>query len=464
MAMLFEDNHRENKTALNDKLEKEVVAFLNSSEGGILYIGVDDEGKPVGVIDVDDVQLRAADRIKNNILPTTLGLFDIAVEVLNGANVVKIIVSSGTEKPYYDKRYGMSEKGCFVRVGSSSRPMSQRMIDDLYSRRVRTTLRNIRAPRQGLTFEQLKIYYQERSLTLNDSFAQTLELLTDQGDYNYVAYLLSDENGVSIKVARYAGSDKCDLVENEEYGYCSIIKAAHRVLDRMRVENVTKARITETTRVEKSLVDGTALREAVINAIVHNDWTTEYPPIFEVFSDRIAITSYGGLIPEQSKDEFFSCCSMPRNRELMRVFRDVELVEQLGSGMTRILRAYDQSVFDIRDRFIRVTLPFSKEALMLDEEQIHGLDDLRFEQIKNSYEQINEQTKDSQAIRESALIRLVGERPSITYDEAAKELGVSYTTARRTFDSLVNKKIVVRVGSRKTGIWQIVGAQMIVDG
>jgi hypothetical protein len=65
---------------------------------------------------------------------------------------------------------------------------------------------------------------------LNSQFAKTLELLTPDGKYNYNAYLLADGNGVSIKVARYKGADKYDLIENEEFGYCSIIKAVKSVL------------------------------------------------------------------------------------------------------------------------------------------------------------------------------------------------------------------------------------------
>ena len=70
-------------------------------------------------------------------------------------------------------------------------------------------------------------------------------------------------------------------------------------------------------------------------------------------------TSYGGLLPGQSKEDFFSCSSMPRNRELMRVFKDVGLVEQLGSGMSRILKEYDKSIFHISEHFIKVEFPFS---------------------------------------------------------------------------------------------------------
>ena len=99
--MLQENNRTEFKAELNDKLEKEIVAFLNNREGGVLYIGVDDEGKPVGVPDLDGTQLKIADRIKNNILPSTLGLFDIVSDRVDNVPVIKVLISSGLEKPYY---------------------------------------------------------------------------------------------------------------------------------------------------------------------------------------------------------------------------------------------------------------------------------------------------------------------------------------------------------------------------
>ena len=252
--MLQESNRIELKATLNDKLEKEIVAFLNNREGGILYIGIDDKGHPIINPDMDAIQLKIADRIKNNILPSTLGLFDVITESIDGIAVIKIVISSGLEKPYYIKSKGMSPSGCYMRLGTSTQPMTTELIDELYAKRIHTTLRNISSPRQDLTFAQLKIYYQERGLELNKQFANSLELFTPDGKYNYIAYLLADENGVSIKVAKYAGKDKVDLKENEEYGYCSLIKATNYVLEKMKIENVTKTRITSTKRIEQNLV------------------------------------------------------------------------------------------------------------------------------------------------------------------------------------------------------------------
>lgn len=349
-----ETNRIEYKRALTDGLEKEVVAFLNSDHGGTIYLGIDKKGQVVGVESHDAIQLKIKDRLKNNILPSCLGLFEILHEEQQGKEVIKLIIASGRERPYYIKKLGMSEKGCFIRIGSSSEPMPVNMIEELFAKRVRNSLSKIKSHRQDLTFEQLRIYYQEKGLTLNELFSSNLELLTEEGLYNYVAYLLADTNGTSIKVAKYAGKDKVDLIENIELGYCCLIKATHQVLDKLKIENRINTKITYKERIETPLWNPVALREAVINAIVHNDWTSEVPPVFEIYSDRIEITSTGGLSVIKNHDDFFTGFTKPINRELMRIFKDVELVEHLGSGMGRILPVYGRESFQITESFMRV--------------------------------------------------------------------------------------------------------------
>lgn len=306
MIVMFEESQRlELKRELNDKLEKEVVAFLNSGEGGLLCIGVDDDGQVVGVDSPDEAQLQVTMRLRDNILPSCLGLFSIDLQSVKGKTVVAVTIASGQEKPYYLKKLGMSPSGCFMRVGSSTLPMPTKRIEELFSMRVRTTLRNTMAPRQNLTFAQLKIYYESLGKPLNEKFAETLEFFTPDEKYNYVAYLLSDSNGTSIKFAKYADETKINLIENEELGFCSLIKATYRILDKFRVENRTFTQITPTARDEYQLINETALREIVINAIVHNDYSKEFTPIFELFADRLEITTYGGLQVGQSEDDFF---------------------------------------------------------------------------------------------------------------------------------------------------------------
>lgn len=357
-----ENSITEYKQELTQNFERSVIAFLNSNTGGHIYIGISDDGSACGVKNPDETQRQMADRILNNIKPNVIGLFEIVTEEKDGKDIIHLIVSGGTEKPYYLKKSGMTPEGCFIRIGSSVHEMSEKMILEAFSRRAKLSLARIPSPRQDLSFSQLKIYYEECKKTLNSQFAKTLELLLPDGSYNYNAYLLADENGISIKVARYSGPDKYDLIESEEFGYCSLIKAVKSVLTRLQVANITKTKITPGERIEKPLVDPIALREAVINAVVHNDYTREVPPLFEIFSDRMEITTYGGLVEGLSKEDFFSCCSMPRNRELMRVFHDLDMVEQLGSGMRRILRTYNEQSFSFTDNFMRTSFYFDTNS------------------------------------------------------------------------------------------------------
>ena len=142
-----ETNRIEYKRELSDGLEKEVIAFLNYREGGILYIGIDKNENVYGLADSDGDQLKIKDRLKNNIRPSALGRFDIVSEERTGKDILKIIIASGPEKPYHLKKYGMSEKGCFIRMGSSAEPMSQKMIDELFAKRTRNSISKIKAGR-----------------------------------------------------------------------------------------------------------------------------------------------------------------------------------------------------------------------------------------------------------------------------------------------------------------------------
>jgi predicted HTH transcriptional regulator len=262
---------------LNERFERSIVSFLNYPGGGEILLGVADDGTVCGVDDYDAVQLKMVDRIRNNIRPQTLGLFDIVLTKMESADVIRVIVSCGQQRPYYIRKYGMSERGCFIRVGASSQPMSEQMIEELLSKRQQVTLQTMDAPRQGLTFKQLRIYYEEKDLVPTSKFMESLDLVQSNGGYNYAAYLLADGNNISIKVAVYAGKNKVELLETREYGNRCIITSTVRILDRMDSENRTFAKITAKNRIEQERVNSIALKEAVINAIVHNDYTKGVP-------------------------------------------------------------------------------------------------------------------------------------------------------------------------------------------
>ena len=436
---MTETNRIEFKEKLTDKidLEEEIVAFLNYREGGIVYIGIDKNGVPVEVDDIDSDMLKIKDRIRNNILPSPMGLFEVSAELIDGVRVIRIFVASGSEKPYYKSKYGMTPKGCFIRVGTAAEPMTTQMIEDLFAHRVRNSLRNIKSPRQDLTFSQLRIYYEEMKHPLNDNYLKNLELLTEDGALNYVAYLLADENGNSIKVAKYAGNDRINLISNNEYGYCSLITATRRVLEKLKVENEVSTQMTYMQRIDTPLWNDRAIHEAVINFVVHNDYSREVPPKFEIFSDRLEITSYGRLPENMSEDEFFSGVSIPRNKELMRVFRDVELVESLGSGMPRILESYNRDCFTFMDHFIRFTVPFSINVTDVTDNVTDNV------------------TDENISPRQIKILEMMKTDIRVSSAEMAKKLSVTQRTIKRDIESLKQNNLVKRMGNERTGYWVV---------
>lgn len=425
-------------------IEREVIAFLNYREGGVLYIGIDQNEHIIEVENIDAVLLKIKDRLKNNIRPSAMGLFDVVVEEKEGKNIVRVDVASGSEKPYYRKKYGMSERGVFIRSGSAAESMPQQMIDDLFSKRTRNSIGKIKSNRQDLTFQQLKIFYEEKGKVLNKNFASSLELITSEGYYNYAAYLLADENGNSIKFAKYKGTNRVNLVVNEEYGYESLIKATQKILDRLDVENITHTQITGKSRESFRLWHTQALREAVLNAFVHNDYTTEVPPKFEIFSDRLEITSAGRLPENMSREEFFEGISVPRNKELMRIYRDLGMVEQLGSGIPRILKYYNRNCFRFLPNFIRMTFPKKIKTHQSDDGGIIG-------GIKSG---IIGGIKADLTDRQIEVLKFIHENNKVTITEIAKEMDINRSAVQKHIRVLKEKGVIIRIGSTR-GKWSI---------
>ena len=222
---------------MTDKFEEEVISFLNTN-GGNIYIGVNDKGDIVGINgNIDLLQRTIKDRIKDNIMPSTLGLYDVVEIEENNKKYIKVIIARGSDDPYYIKGMGMTPDSCFIRVGSSIQSMPYYMINNRVNKRTRTSLRNIVSPKQDLTFSQLKIYYEEKRFNINNNFLKQLDLYTDDGKYNYNAYLLADNNTISIRFGKYEGTNAIDLIENEDFGNCSIVKATKNILNKIEIEN-----------------------------------------------------------------------------------------------------------------------------------------------------------------------------------------------------------------------------------
>src|SRR5574344_348631 len=437
MIDVIEDVRNEFKVKLTDKLENEVISFLNS-DGGNIFIGVADDGTIIGLNgNIDLLQRSIKDKIKTNIMPSTLGLFDVVVNERNHKKIIQIIIAKGNEAPYYLKGMGMTPDSCFIRVGSSVESMNSEMILNTFSKRVRSSLRNILSPKQELNFTDLKIYYKENDFEVNDNFLKQLNLYNDDNKFNYIAYLLSDNNNISIQFAKYSGNDVGDLIENEDYGHCSLIKATNNIINKLKLENKTFTKIEDTTRKEIKMYEFSAVKEVVTNAMVHNDWTNGYSPKFEIFSNKLVISSNGGIQEGVTQEEFLLGFSNPRNPELIRVFTDLNLVEQLSTEIQRTLKYYDKSIFEFFPNHITVNIPIKKNNLNKNDKNHQYLYNIDISNIDNS------------------IIKLITDKPDITQEELANILNVNIRTIKRHFKELIEDEYIIRDGANKNGYWKI---------
>jgi len=226
--MIFQETERtELKRELNDSVIKEIVAFLSSFDGTI-YMGVNDDGTPCGVKDLDETQKKIADIITTQILPNPQSLIELGTKYVDGKNIIEIKIKKGNAL-YYIKKYGRSAAGCFVRIGTSCRSMTEEEIERRYAATIKSekeSIVDIENHNQQLSFSMMKNFYVAKGFHINENtFAKNYNLVNRDGQYNLLAGLLADENDVSLKVVRFAGETKSELVEKSEYGYICLLMA-----------------------------------------------------------------------------------------------------------------------------------------------------------------------------------------------------------------------------------------------
>ena len=131
--MTFAETEKiELKQKLTDALPKEIVAFLNT-DGGTIYIGVDDGGSVSGVKNLDESLKKIADMIESQILPNSSHFIELGTKFIENKHIIEIKVRKG-KSLYYIKKYGRSAQGCFVRIGTTCRSMTEEQINIVYNK------------------------------------------------------------------------------------------------------------------------------------------------------------------------------------------------------------------------------------------------------------------------------------------------------------------------------------------
>ncbi len=340
--MVYQESETvELKSVVVDDIRKEIIAFANC-EGGKLYIGVQDDGTVVGLDDPDGAALQVSNIVRDAIKPD-LTMF-VRYETLNenGKQIVAIDVQQGTERPYYIAKKGMRPEGVFVRQGYSSVPATSTAIRRMIKETDGDYFEEMRSLEQDLTFKAAEQEFSARNILFGEAQMKTLGVMTHDGVYTNLGLLLSDQCVHTIKAAVFQGTTQNEFRDRKEFSG-SLFRQMEEVYDYIDFRNQTHSSFQKLRRIDQRDYPETAVREALLNLLVHREYSFRTSTFISLYADRMELTSIGGLISGVTLKDIMMGISVCRNVKLANVFYRLELIEAHGTGILKIMTMFLRS-------------------------------------------------------------------------------------------------------------------------
>jgi ATP-dependent DNA helicase RecG len=372
---LIENATTEFKREYTPNINKTVVAFANTS-GGTLYIGIADDGSLVGIDDIDATMLKISNSIRESIKPDVTLFVDYEQDTITGKAVIKVIVQKGTSCPYYLANKGIRPEGVYVRQGASSVPATETAILRMIKETDGERYEDVRSLNQDLTFTEAELQFNIQNVSFSQNQQKTLGLMNASGIYTSLGLLLSDQCIHTVKLAVFEGKAKAVFKDRREFTG-SLIKQLNDIYEFIDRYNRNRSEIEGLYRIDKRDYPTEAVREVLLNALVHRDYSFSDSTLISIFDDRIEFASIGGLVRGITFDDMMLGISVVRNKNLANVFYRLTLIEAYGTGMPKIMRSYEE--FSIKpqivvtDNVFKITLPNTNEI----PEKVHMNEDER---------------------------------------------------------------------------------------
>ncbi len=353
--MQYESERIEYKSQMLEDLYKEVIAFANT-DGGVIYIGIDNEGNLTGIDDVDETYTRLTNGIRDAIAPDVTMFVRY---VLQDNKVIQIEVAEGSYKPYYLKSKGMKPTGVYVRQGASSVQASPDQIRQMIKESDGDNYEDSRSLDQDLTFSAAETAFQRYGVEFSIEKYRVLGI-TQNDIFTNLALLLSDQCHHTTKIAVFKDEFCTEFRDSKEFGG-SVFKQFEDAVNYLALCNKTVSTIKGVVRTDKQDYPEEAIREALLNALVHRDYGFSGSIIINVNDSKMEFISLGGLLPGLSTEDIRIGVSQPRNKKLAEVFHRLRLIESYGTGIRRIFKLYEncpiQPVIEVTANAFKIVLP-----------------------------------------------------------------------------------------------------------
>lgn len=417
-----EEYNLEFKEKISKTFLKTVSAFSNYNNGKIIF-GISDDGYVTGLDVTDEECLKIENMINDSLNPVPN--YKLETKDLEGKNIIILDILKGKNTPYYYKGKA------YRRANTSTLEVDRLELNRLVMEGINIDYEENKASNQNLNFEtlELKLKTAVGIDNLSLDILKTLNLYDKDGYYNIAGELLADNNDIEfsgIDIVRF-GKDINQILYRETLNNKSLLSQYDNTIDIFE-RYYQYEEIEGYERVRKELIPREAFRESLANAIVHRVWDVKTHIQISMYKDRIEINSPGGLPLGISKDEYLNGnISILRNPIIAGVFYRLNLIEQFGTGVMRIIEEYRQSMskpkFEISENNISIILP----VIQIDDSNLSEDEVIIYNILKDEVELSRAELDDKSGFNKSRtlrvinnladknLIRKLGKGPGTTY-------------------------------------------------
>ena len=436
--MFVENKTTEFKREYVEDIKNTIVAFANC-DGGTLYIGVNDDGTACGVDNVDDTMLRVTNAIRDAVRPDITMSVECRNDVMDEKAIVCVIVQRGTARPYYLQGKGIRPEGVYVRQGASTVPATDTAILNMIKDTSGDSYESARSLDQHLTFNKVVDFFNKRKVEFGRTQMRSLHLIGEDGMYTNLAFLLSEQCTHMIKLAVFEGSKKSVFRDRQELSGSLLnqMEEAFNYIDRY---NRTRAEFSGLDRLDMRDYPTEAIREALLNAIVHRDYSFSGATLISIFEDRIEFVTIGGLVKGITLDDVKLGVSVLRNQHLANIFYRLRLIEAYGTGILKINECYNDYVvkplIETTSNAFKITLPNTN--FHAEEQKTQNI--LRTGGATSA-------TKKGERI--NTVLKLCRSKGFIVRSDVEMALGVSQSTAILLLRELTDDGVLLKKGKTK---------------
>ena len=304
--------------------------------------------------------LQITNMIRDSIKPDITMFLHYEVVQIDDKQIIAINIQRGINRPYYLAKKGLRPEGVYVRQGTATVSASNDAIRQMMKETDGDNFENARALQQELTFDAAEKEFARRNIDFGTQQKRTLGVFNNDMLYTNLGLLLSDQCPHTIKVAAFAGTNQNQFQDRREFSGALLhqLNEAYAYID---LHNHTQASFDGLYRIDKRDYPEEALREALLNALVHRDYSYSASIIIGIYNDRMEFISIGGLLPGITLNDVMIGLSVCRNKKLADVFYRLELIEAYGTGLGKIMTAYadneQKPQIIVSDNAFKIILP-----------------------------------------------------------------------------------------------------------